>query len=603
MSKPFEPNFQTPAEDHNKVETAKLESNGIRGNLYESFRSDAPDIEWEAEQLAKSYGIYLEFNRAKTGKEKDWMYMVRLGVPGGGPISPEQWGILDDLASQYSVKPNGVASLRLTTRQAIQFHWVDKQGVLAIVKTAAEAGVLGLNGCGDNVRNVMACPLSSGHPIFDGIDLAQKLARYFQLPAAPYLQIFAIDPHALEQDQERFQYGPQLLNRKFKIAVGSLWRNPRSGLVEADNCVELRTHDLGILPLWEHGAVSRFQIFAGGGQGEKFGKPTASLLAEPFAIVTRAQLLEVCSAIVAVHQDYGDRQNRHWARLKYVIKKKGVSWFRQQVAERAGYALGEPDGDLDVGARHLHHGWNFGESDGLWRFGLFVENGRIVDDSPNGRLQTMVRELTARFDTPLYLTPNQDLIFGGLNENDRVDFEKALLEYGYGIRNDKPYSALRMRSGSCVGKDTCRLAYTDSEKFEPALIDELEALGWGHLSESIGVTGCERQCFRPATKTIGLVGSGLNRYQIKLLGSEDGRHQGVPLTVDGKVYLRSIPRTRVASLLNVLFAWYESQRSGGESLGVFLRRIGLEGILSYLQAHPKTMDLTEKSLANHALAQ
>jgi len=603
MSKPFTPNFQTPAEDHNKVEIAKRESNGIRGDLYESFRDQAPDIQWEAEQLAKSYGIYLEFNRAKTGKEKDWMYMIRLGIPGGGPITPKQWQILDGLASEYSVNPEGVASLRLTTRQAIQFHWVKKEGVLAIVKTAAEAGVLGLNGCGDNVRNVMACPLSSFNPIFDGIALAQKLARYFQLPAAPYLQIFAIDPNALEQDQERFQYGPQLLNRKFKIAVGSLWRSPSTGLVEADNCVELRTHDLGILPLWEDGGVQRFQIYVGGGQGEKFGKPTASLLGKPFAIVGEPQLLEVCSAIVSVHQDYGDRENRHWARLKYVVKKMGIPWFREQVAQRVGYPLGEPDSGLDVGARHLHHGWNLQGKDGNWSFGAFIENGRIVDDSPNGKLQTMVRDLVAKFQTPIYLTPNQDLIFSGLDEETRVDFESALLEHGFGIRNGKAYSTLRMRSGSCVGKDTCRLAYTDSEKFEPALIDELEALGWGHLSESIGITGCERQCFRPATKSIGLIGSGSNRYQIKLLGSEDGRHQGVPLVVDGKVYLRSIPKDRVAGLLNVLFSWYESQRGDGESLGVFLRRTGLEGILAYLQAHPKTMDLTEKSLANHALAQ
>jgi len=39
----------------------------------------------------------------------------------------------------------------------------------------------------------------------------------------------------------------------------------------------------------------------------------------------------------------------------------------------------------------------------------------------------------------------------------------------------------------CVGRNTCRLTYTDSEKFEPELMDQLEAMGWGDLKESIAI--------------------------------------------------------------------------------------------------------------------
>ena len=90
--------------------------------------------------------------------------------------------------------------------------------------------------------------------------------------------------------------------------------------------------------------------------------------------------------------------------------------------------------------------------------------------------------------------------------HDLADLQK----YGYGKRNGKEYSALRLRSGACVGRDTCRLTYTDSEQFEPELVDQLEELGWGDVETSIGITGCERQCFRPSTKAIGLIGTGLN---------------------------------------------------------------------------------------------
>ena len=51
--------------------------------------------------------------------------------------------------------------------------------------------------------------------------------------------------------------------------------------------------------------------------------------------------------------------------------------------------------------------------------------------------------------------------------------------FGYGQHRGKPYSRLRVLSGACVGLPTCRLSYTESEGFEPELIDKLEDLGYG----------------------------------------------------------------------------------------------------------------------------
>ena len=118
-------------------------------------------------------------------------------------------------------------------------------------------------------------------------------------------------------------------------------------------------------------------------------------------------------------------------------------------------------------------------------------------------------------------------------------------------------------------------------------------MGWGDLTESIGITGCERQCFRPATKSIGLVGSGLNRYQLKLFGSEDARHQGEPLiSSDGAtMYLRSIPRGKVSLVLDTLFKFYKSNRKENEDLGAYHRRIGPDTIIHHLKDNPTTGDL------------
>ncbi|HLD88228.1 MAG TPA: nitrite/sulfite reductase, partial [Candidatus Omnitrophota bacterium] len=222
----------------------------------------------------------------------------------------------------------------------------------------------------------------------------------------------------------------------------------------------------------------------------------------------------------------------------------------------------------------------------------------------NGKLKSMCRHLVNKsfgsaqdkYPVEFLITPNQDALFSNIPESSKKDFEADLAQFGFGKRNGKAYSTLRLLSGACVGRDTCRLTYTDSEKFEPFLIDELEALGWGNLTESIGITGCERQCFRPATKTVGLVGSGLNRYQLKLMGTEDARHQGSPLvSANGNdIYLRSIPRERVAAVLDVLFKFWKAKAKPGEDLGYFNRRIGMEGLISHFKGNPVTADLMAK---------
>lgn len=597
MKKPFQPNFHTPKEKLCKEEQNKLASNGLRDHLAEEFRNfEKPDLIWEAEQLAKSYGIYLEFDRAKTGEEKDWMYMIRISNPGGGPISREQWLAMDELSEKYTKDSDGHPSIRLTNRQNIQFHWVDKRGVLDIVKTLAQMDLRSLNGCGDNTRNVMGCPLSQFSNVFNGNAWAQKAGAYFQLPVEPYIEIFAIDPNYLRKPEESFQYGPNLLNRKFKIAFASVHRDEKTGKLYGDNCVEARTNDMGIIPIIDGDKVERFQIYVGGGQGERNGKPSLATMGQALGITNEKNLLKAMDAVLAVHQEWGDRENRFWARLKYVIKKMGVVWYRQRVEERLGFKLENPQPDYDYGPRHLHFGWHRQPSNGLWTYGAYIENGRLIDSGPNGRLKSMVREVMKKYPVQLMVTPNQDVLFINVPEQMKAEIETDLKKYGFGQRNGKPYSELRLRSGACVGRDTCRLTYTDSEKFEPELLDQLDQMGWGRMKESIGITGCERQCFRPATKTIGLVGAGFDRYQFKLMGDEGGRHQGVPLisSSDEQIYLRSVPREEVARVIEVLFKFYEAKKQNNEDMGAFHRRIGMDAIISHLKENPVTSALMQK---------
>ena len=617
------PNFKTDPKDYSKVEIAKISSNGLRGKLYSEFRDLSTDnIEWESEQIAKSHGIYLEFNRAKTGYEKDWMYMIRITIPGGGPITPEQWKILDKIANDYTVgptdaHPQGRPSLRVTTRQNIQLHWVRKNDLVSAIQEVAESGFFTINGCGDNTRNIMGCPLSYHSPIFNASKWAQKAGKFFALPTAAYIEVFEVDPKYLRmaglEDREpgktRFAYGPNQLNRKFKLAFSAIHYEEENKKYVPDNCVELRTNDIGVAPIInEYGKVDMFQVYIGGSQGQQAGKPTFAALGEPFGVFHEENLLKGLDSIVKIHQEWGDRHNRHWSRLKYVVKVKGIEWFRDQVRNLDDSVEFEsPMTDFDYGVRNLHLGWTKQpDSESLWCYGAFIENGRIIDGNINGDLKSMVAHLMNNYPgIELFTTPNQHLLFSNIEEGLKGQFEKEMRMFGYGIRKSdeksaRQYSKLRILSGACVGRDTCRLTYTDSEKFEPYLIDELEKK-WGEMAESIGVTGCEKQCYRPATKTIGWIGTGLNLYQLTVMGTEDGRHQGEPVTDPdtGDEYLHFVPRQNVVTVTDALFEYYVTNRSEEEArlggMGYFLRRVGAKEIISYLKSNPKTADLMKKT--------
>ena len=589
------PNLRTPREQLCKEELNKLNSGGFVGQLQQNFQDlSVEELVWESEALAKSHGIYLEFNRDKTGSAKEWVYMMRFSIAGGGPLSREQWRIFDEVSEQHTANQDGKPSIRLTTRQNIQFHWVRKKSVREIIQRIAEARYYTLNGCGDNTRNIMGCPLSQHSTLFDSNALAQKFGKYFQLPIEPHLQIFGIDPTHERTPDEHFHYAPNLLNRKFKIAFSSIHLDEATGRYVPDNCVELRSDDLGIAPILDGNKVERFQVYIGGGQGERNGKPSFCALGKPLGIFHEKHLASGLDAIVQVHQEWGDRQNRHWARLKYVVHAKGVEWYREQVRARIGNVFDLPDENLDVGPRHLHHGWIRQPDNGLWTYGAFIENGRLID-GPGGDLKKMVRHLMETYPAKLMVTPNQDLLFTDIPGDSKTQFEADMRRFGYGTRQGREYSTLRKASVACVGLPTCRLSYTDSELFLPELMDELDQRGWGQMAESIGISGCERQCSRPATKTIGWVGSGKDRYQLKLLGTEDARHQGDALTDgEGKVFLRSVPREQVADVVEALFGNYQANRQEGEAMGYFHQRTGLPAIIAFLKQHPKTATLMEK---------
>lgn len=597
----IEPNFKTEEREFTEEEKAKLKTKGLRVDglkVKEAFHdSSRDDLEKEVSIVAKSFGIYLEFHRdkMKSNSIKDWIYMVRVPIPGGGPISAQQWRVIDDISNKYTVSDaytgSPQPSIKLTTRQAIQFHHIKKRQLVDIIKDIASTGFLTLNGCGDNVRNTKGCPISKYYGILDVNALASRIAKYFKLPSELFIQVFELNENELirrEGEAERFDYVDNLLPRKFKIGIAGVIKNGDKYVV--DNCVEIRSDDIGIAPIvTPEGKLNGYQIYVGGSMGENNTYPSFSALGFSLGFVDHEdELMRTLDGIVKVYQDWGDRKNRHWARLKYLVYKKGLKWLREKLREYSGVEL-KPMRRIDLNTKDLHLGWlNLGEKLG---YGIFVENGRLIDNE-NGKVKSMIRYIAEKLEhVKFYITPNQHLIITEIEESEKEYVEGVLKTFNYGYRNGKPYSSLRINSTACVGFPTCKLSFTNSERFLPRLIDELERRGVGNVKFSIGLSGCVAQCSRPALHPICWIGSGYELYMLKVGGGNNSLGEPLIDWDENVMYLYQVPSNRLADVTEALVELYEKNKDLGEDIGEVLRKLGNKKIIEWLKSHEKTKDL------------
>jgi len=138
----------------------------------------------------------------------------------------------------------------------------------------------------------------------------------------------------------------------------------------------------------------------------------------------------------------------------------------------------------------------------------------------------------------LFVTPTRTSSSEGSREREG-EVHAEMKTFGYG-RGRQPYTTLRLLSG-VRRQDTCRLTYTDSEKFEPYLLDDLDQkwatwrVDWDH--------GLREAVLQTATKTIGWMGR-VQPLPLKL-GDGGRRHQGgYVIDRDEQIYMRMVPRGR-----------------------------------------------------------
>jgi sulfite reductase (ferredoxin) len=547
-----------------KVEVIKENSKGLRGSIAEELRKETGHFSHEDYQILKFHGIYQQDDRdlrqrlKKEGKNRKYIFMIRTKNP-GGELSAEQWEMLNKISNQCAD-----GTLRITTRQDIQFHGVGKNNLKRAIQLLNSEEVSTYGACGDGNRNTVACPVSDirKESSFDAQGWAKLISERLSYKSKAYHEIWVNGERITdEHEEEETIYGKTYLPRKFKIGIGH----------PDDNCIDVHTHDIGIVPIL-NGRLLGFNVIVGGGLGSTHRQAkTYPRLGDPIAFVEPERLLDTVTGIVEFQRDHGDRADRKHARLKYLVEEWGIQRVRDELETRLGYKLSNPK-PVKLTNTDSHLGWHEQNTRGLWYVGIFVENGRVKDTREN-EMKKGLREIVRNFRPGIRLTPLQDVLLINIPEEKIGEIKGEMKKYG--IKTENGYSRLRTNAMACPALPTCGLALAESERYLPSLIDELEKRGYGNEDIKVRMSGCPNSCSRPPVAEIGIIGTSPHKYNIYL----GGNYEGTRLNQLFEEYVdESILAERISSLIDL----YNETEMKHERFGDFCDRIGLETIKSMI---------------------
>ncbi len=570
-------------QDRAKFEQFKADSNFLKEPLSSELKNDLTNFSPDGVQLLKFHGSYQQDNREnrQKGKDKDWQMMLRLRSPGGF-IPGSLFIALDNLSNRL-----GNQTLRATTRQAFQMHGIRKENLKEVINTIIQSMGSTLAACGDINRNVMApaAPFQKG-----GYPAARKLANEIADLLSPmsaeatYLELwtdgnlaYKIKPSkkVKEARKEQFSkgifsgnneeplYGQTYLPRKFKCAV----------TVPGDNSVDILTHDIGLVAFPDaNGEIIGCNVYVGGGMGRMHNSDTTfARVADPLGYVKSSNILNIVQSILALQRDYGNRKLRKNARMKYLLHKHGIEWFKEKLTKTYFKQKLEPSQPEPKAKLEDYLGWRK-QSENLWFLGIPLLSGRL-----GGKTKIKIRQIVERFKLDLRLTPNQDILLCNIGTFQRNSITQELKEAGIDIKLKK--NSIAKHALACPALPLCGLAITEAERLLPKIIcrieDQLNSIG---IKESIlfRMTGCPNGCARPYMAELALVGSGPDQYQLWLGGSSDLKRLAKP-------YLQRMHIQQLEEVLEPLFlSWKDTAKEN--SFGDHICNLGDQTVTKLLHA-------------------
>src|SRR5437764_3315427 len=274
------------------------------------FPAEAADIEKFEQQLELYLNDELDEDVFRVFRLNNGIYgqrqgghnqMVRIKVPYGS-LNPEQLEMLGHIGETIS---RGWG--HITTRQNIQFHFVQLERVPDLLNDLASVGLTTREACGDTVRNITGCHLAGACP-FEVLDISPWAEAAFRH--------FLRNPYA------------QRLPRKFKINFSGC----------TTDCGQAMFNDVGVVAVTrarEDGTVEPgFRVFVAGGLG---ANPHAAQALEEFT--PREELLATIEAILRTFDHYGNRDNKIRARMKWLLDTMGIEELRARIFKERKFLL------------------------------------------------------------------------------------------------------------------------------------------------------------------------------------------------------------------------------------------------------------------------
>ncbi|HVF75671.1 MAG TPA: nitrite/sulfite reductase [Acidimicrobiales bacterium] len=491
--------------------------------------------------------------------------MVRVKLPYGS-ATPEQLEMMAHVADTYS---RGWG--HITTRQNIQFHFVQLEQIPDVMRDLASVGLTTREACGDTVRNVTGCHLAGACP-FEVLDISPWAEAAFRH--------FLRSPIA------------QRLPRKFKINFSGC----------STDCGQAMFNDVGVIgvgrPRPDGTIEPGFRVFFAGGLGAN-PHPAAAL--EEFT--AREDLMPTIEAILRVFDHYGNRDNKLRARMKWLLDTMGVDELRERIIKErkflrasATWPGGIPEyvaehGDAPAGVstaitptpvgvpvtlklpeRDAYTKWETanvvrGVAKGTVSAYAFAKLGDITSDQFRA-LASIQRELRAE----VRVTNRQNLVFRELTEEQVKTLYDRLAVLGMA----EPGAELARDVVSCPGADTCNLAVTQSRGLADEIGRALEEAGLAEVGGiRVNISGCTNSCGQHHISDIGFMGverrahgKAAPGYQM-LLGGYVGQTQ----IEFGEKALR-LPAKRAGEATVRVVAKFVAERDGGESFQSWLSRTG-----------------------------
>lgn len=490
--------------------------------------------------------------------------MLRIKAPYGA-ISPEQLERLADISERYS---RGWG--HLTTRQNVQFHFVQLESVPDVLWDLAAVGLTTREACSDTVRNVMGCHLAGACPN----------------------EVLDIQPWA-EATFRHFLRNPisARLPRKFKINF--------SGCVT--DCGQAMFNDVGVIAVkrtLEDGSTEAgFRVFVAGGLG---ANPHPALALEDFT--PREELLPTIEACVRVFEQAGNRSNKLRARMKWLVDELGFEELRDRVLASRKFLLASATwpggipaevataGDAPAGAgtgpiTAIGQGVPVALT-GITAFSRW-EQANVVRGVANGTVSATawsrlgditaeqfrgVAALAREVGASVRITNRQNFVLRDLAERD-LDTVFARLET---LGMAEPGAELARDVVACPGADTCNLAVTQSRGLADAIGEALESAG---LAEVDGVrtniSGCTNSCGQHHIADIGFFGAERRAHKRSAPGYQMllGGYVGEERIEFGAKALRLPAKAAPEAVVRVV-GRYAAERSYGESFQDWLARSG-----------------------------